>query len=270
MVLHPSNEQSKEIAKRANNQAKRILKKVKKMCVAPGEQGAFSNWGSDVFLEEKAFPEKFPFGTGGYLSSCIDDQENNMGFANYCINQIMSADPKFRSDSTYIFFLLLVKELIQLKRCKATYFRQATRLPNLTRNDVCNNDRSNLNRFNRTFQVFKSLRGTSMYYEESKKNLMALLRQHGCPSVFLTLSCAEFDWPELLKEIAETVYRKKFTNQEIADLPEKEKNKLITENAVQSTIHFAHVIIWTLYRLGRVLCHTSTKQTWQSTLPYYY
>ena len=110
-----------------------------------------------------------------------------------------------------------------MKRCKSTYFRQATRLPTLTKQDVCNVDRSNLSRFNRSFQVFKSLRGTAMYYEESQKNLMALLRQNGCPSVFLTLSCAEFDWPELVKEIAETVYRKKFTNEQIEELSDKEK-----------------------------------------------
>ena len=73
-----------------------------------------------------------------------------------------------------------------------------------------------------------------MYYEESKKNLMAILRQNGCPSIFLTLSCAEFDWPELVKEIAETVYRRKFTTKQIEDLPDKEKNKLISENVVQS------------------------------------
>ena len=77
-----------------------------------------------------------------------------------------------------------------------------------------------------------------MYYEESKKNLMAILRQQGCPSVFLTLSCAEFDWIELLKEIAETVYRKKFTDEEIKGLPVKERNKLISQNVVQSTLHF--------------------------------
>jgi hypothetical protein len=100
-----------------------------------------------------------------------------------------------------------VKELIQLKRCKTTYFRQATRLPNLSKDDVVNMDPENLSRFNRSYQVFKSLRGTSMYYEECKKNLMASLRQNGCPSIFLTLSCAEFDWPELLREILETVYR---------------------------------------------------------------
>ena len=208
MMFSPSEDQSKLIAERSARQANNIMKKMEKLSVAPGEDGTFNNWGEDVFLEEKCFPEKFPYGTGGYLSSCIDNPNNSMGFACYCVNQIMSADPKFRNDSTYVFFLLLVKELIQLKRCKTTFFRQATRLPNLNKSDVCNIDRSDLSRYNRSFQVFKSLRGTSMYYEESKKNLMALLRQNGCPSIFLTLSSAEFDWPVLLKEICETVYRR--------------------------------------------------------------
>ena len=77
-----------------------------------------------------------------------------------------------------------------------------------------------------------------MYYEESKKNLMAALRQNGCPSLFLTLSCAEFDWSELLKEIIETVYRKKVTQKDIDDMSNAEKNKLISDNVVQSTVHF--------------------------------
>ena len=159
-------------------------------------------------------------------------------WANYCVSQIMSCDPKFCQDSSYLFFLLLVKELIQLKRCRSTYLRQATRLPNLSREDIINIDHSNLSRFNRSYQVFKNVRGTSMYYEESKKNLMALLRQNGCPSAFLTLSCAEFDWPELLKEIVETVQRRKVTMEYVENLPDKVKNKLISENVVQTTLHF--------------------------------
>ena len=77
-----------------------------------------------------------------------------------------------------------------------------------------------------------------MYYEESKKNLMALLRQNGCPSVFLTLSCAEFDWPELLKEIIETVQRRKVSDEYIENLSQSAKNKIVSENVVQSTLHF--------------------------------
>ena len=238
LMTNPTDENSQFIAKSSMQKADKIKKKMEKICIAPGEHGGFQNWGADIFLEEKCFPEKFPYGIGGYLSSCVDDEERNMGFASYCVNQILSADPKFRNDATYVFFLLLVKELIHLKRCKTTYFRQATRLPTLTKANVNEVDRANLSRFNRSFQVFKSLRGTSMYYEESKKNLMSILRQNGCPSIFLTLSCAEFDWPELVKEIAETVYRKKFTDEQINQLSDKEKNKLVSENVVQSTLHF--------------------------------
>ena len=77
-----------------------------------------------------------------------------------------------------------------------------------------------------------------MYYQESKKNLMALMRQNGCPSLFFTLSCAEYDWPVLLKEILETVYRREVSFEEIEALSDKEKNKIISENYVQSTLHF--------------------------------
>ena len=236
--LNPSEGQTKILSNIAKNRAANISEKMKTISVAPGETGSFQNWGKETFLEEKCFPDKFPYGTGGYLSSTIDNPENGIGFANYCVNQIFSCDPKFRNDSSYIFFLLLVKELIQMKRCKSTYFRQATRLPNMSKNDVINMDPENLSRFNRSYQVFKSLRGTSMYYEESKKNLMAALRQNGCPSLFLTLSCAEYDWPELLKEIIETVYRRKVSKEEIDALSNAEKNKLISDNVVQSTVHF--------------------------------
>ena len=236
--INPTEKETKILSNIAKNRAANISEKMKTISVAPGESGTFQTWGKETFLEEKCFPEKFPYGTGGYLSSTIDNPDNGIGFANYCVNQILSCDPKFRNDSSYLFFLLLVKELIQLKRCKQTYFRQATRLPNLSKNDVMNMDPENVSRFNRTYQVFKSLRGTSMYYEESKKNLMAALRQNGCPSVFLTLSCAEYDWQELLKEILETVYRRKVTQKDIDDLTDAEKNKLVSENVVQSTVHF--------------------------------
>ena len=90
MIYNPTENQADFLSKKAKQQITRIKNKMEKIQVAPGEFGKFKNWGDDIFLEEKIFPEKFPFGTGGYLSSCIDNPENDMGFANYCINQIMS------------------------------------------------------------------------------------------------------------------------------------------------------------------------------------
>ena len=54
---------------------------MEKIAVAPGEGGKFENWGEDIFLEEKCFPELFPFGVGGYLSTNIDRKEHKIEFA---------------------------------------------------------------------------------------------------------------------------------------------------------------------------------------------
>ena len=63
--------------------------------------------------------------------------------------------------------LIIVKELIALKRCQSTYLRQATMTPNLTRDSLMSVNPEDLSRFNRTFQVYKPIRGTSSYYEET-------------------------------------------------------------------------------------------------------
>ena len=147
----------------------------------------------------------------------------------------MSADPKYRQDYVYLFFLLLVKELIQLKRCKMTYLRQARKLTNLTKDEVMNTDKIDLPRYNRSFEVFKTMRGTSMYYQDAKKNLMAVLRQNGCPSLFLTVSSAEYKWKELIKQILETEWKQEVSMSYVESLSESERIKIITQSAVQST-----------------------------------
>ena len=187
----------------------------------------------NIYLEEKAFSELFPFGDGGYLSSLLNSKETDMGFAMYIKHRILSSDPKFRKNSTYLFFLLIVKELVQLKGCKQTYMRQATKLPNLTKETMKNVNRQDLSRYNRSYEVFKAMRGTSMYYEEAKKNVMAILQQNGSPSLFVTLSCAEYSWNSLLKEILETVKNREVTEDEVQKLSVQEKNKLVSENCMK-------------------------------------
>ena len=80
-----------------------------KIFVAPGENGNFMNLQENIFIEEMAFPALFPYGIGGYLSSNFLSG-SDIGFANYRRNCIMLADPKFRNDQIYLFFLLLVKK----------------------------------------------------------------------------------------------------------------------------------------------------------------
>ena len=95
-----------------------------------------------------------------------------------------------------------------------------------------------LGRYGRTFTAFKNLRGTAMYFQAVKKKLMATIRQKGCPTHFITLSAAEWNWRGLLQSIYETVMKKEATHEVIDNLSPSEMNKIISENVLQTTIYF--------------------------------
>ena len=67
---------------------------------------------------------------------------------------------------------------------------------------------------------------------------MAMLRQKGCPTLFVTVSCAEYKWQELVRQILETEWNQQVSMEYVEGLSNGERNKIITENAVQSTVHF--------------------------------
>ena len=162
-----------------------------------------------------------------------------MGISNYVKSRLLSADPKFRRDPTYVFFLLLVKEMVDIKRSQQTYFRKATKVPHLNAKFIDENTKEFLTRHNNAFSTYKTIRGTAMYYEDIKKKLHAKIRQHGAPTLFCTLSAAEFDWDELAQSIYETNNREKISIEWIRKQTPAWKNKLISENVVQSTVHFS-------------------------------
>lgn len=78
-----------------------------------------------------------------------------------------------------------------------------------------------------------------MYYQDKKKEFMATLRQKGAPTLFMTFSCAEFEWDHLIQSIYKTVYKKDITIEEVQKLPKSFRSKLVGENVVQSTTHFS-------------------------------
>ena len=78
-----------------------------------------------------------------------------------------------------------------------------------------------------------------MYFEDVKKRLMATIRQKGPPTLFITLSAAEFHWDHLIKSIYETVNKTKLSMEFIEQQENSWKSKLVSENIVQSTIYFS-------------------------------
>ena len=223
------------------NQVKQIEKNLQDIInVAPGEGGNFHNWGSDIYLEEKLFPQLFPFGIGGYLSSNLLRKEGKkMGFSNYVKNRLLSIMPKYREDKDYLFFLLIVKEQLEMRRSERTYFRKAAKVPSLTPAVLSQQSPEMLSRYNSLYRTLKNVRGSACYFQDVQKRLMAFLRQKGAPTLFVTFSAAEFDWEHLALKIYETVTNKPSTLEFIRSQSHSWRNKLVQENVVQSTIYFS-------------------------------
>ena len=211
-----------------------------KICVAPGEYGKFVNWGESLYIEEKCFPNLFPYGESGYLSTCVK-KEKKLSFANYVRNRMYSIDDRFRRDSYYISFLLLIKEKIEIKRSVQTYMRQCQRDSSLkTKSNFNQINKDDLKKTNKTYSVYKNIRGSAPYYEQVKKNVMATLRQKTYPTLFFTITSAEFNWDSLFHQILEHIFDRELTSEEVEkmNISKTERNKIMTENVVISTCFF--------------------------------
>ena len=67
----------------------------------------------------------------------------------------------------------------------------------------------------------KNITGSSAYWHKSKEDLKAIITQKGPPTIFFTLSCAEYHWPEFHNLL------KKSSNEK---LPQADRQKPVLDN----------------------------------------
>ncbi len=86
--------------------------------------------------------------------------------------------------------------------------------------------------------LFSRMRNTPPYYGHKKKNLLAVVRQEGMPSLFFTQSCADTRWPELLKVLGKLIDDKDYTDEEIEDMSPIERYRLVAADPVTVVRYF--------------------------------
>jgi hypothetical protein len=88
------------------------------------------------------------------------------------------------------------------------------------------------------FKVFKNVRSSPAYWQNLKNQLLAMIRQLGKPTFFITLSANEFFWPELLIVLMLQVKNKIITIEEALNLNPAEKAELIKADPVTCVRYF--------------------------------
>jgi hypothetical protein len=97
-------------------------------------------------------------------------------------------------------------------------------------------------KFDNGYRVLKQLRGSPPYWEAAQKDLMAMIRQLGPATVFMTLSAAETRWNHLFKLLSQVIDNKILTDSECQQLTCSEKCRLISSDPVTCSRHFHYSV----------------------------
>ena len=107
---------------------------------------------------------------------------------------------------------------------------------NLRKEDFVNN----LILHDEGYQCLKEIRGSPAYFQDQQKKVMAMIRQLGLPTFFITLSAAETKWTELLVHLEKILNQRDITHEEAADMPFLQKSKLIQSDPITCARNFEH------------------------------
>ena len=95
-------------------------------------------------------------------------------------------------------------------------------------------------KLNDGYRVLRTLRGSPAYWEQTKKDLFAMIRQLGLPTFFLSLSSAETKWIPLLKTLAKLIDDRDLQDDEITIMSWAEKCRLIRSDPITCARYYDH------------------------------
>ena len=189
--------------------------------VAPAEKNKLSSLLTDKSIETLAFPHLFPDGRGSFN----EERVTKLTWTEYCKARLFSSDSRFASDPTYIFFLQYLGDLkhafsgINIAFRKKLAMNVSQSIDDMQMKFLMDKDM--------IYRYLQSVRGSPQYWQQRLKDLFGMLRQLGCPTFFVTLSCADMRW----KEFVDTFVR--HTGEKIKDSYSfAEKAKLLRTNPV--------------------------------------
>ena len=199
---------------------------------APGEGITPVSIMSDKYAEELSFPTIY---SG-------QKRQNNIKLSyNDIVKSELRRYDRRCCDVPKIFFMYRKKETIALKNAISTHLRKGSINQNLTAGQVLESDIiGKLINSDEAYKVLAQDRSSPAYWNARMKDLMAMIRQLGVPTFFLTLSAAETHWTELLVILAKVVQNRIITEEEARDMPYVEKCELIRSDPVTCSRYFEH------------------------------
>ena len=149
---------------------------------------------TDEFGEEYAYPTLF----AGQARARNTERIRSVSYKNICKAEMQNVIRKFARHSDNLFFKTK-KCVIKRVFSNAQIAVRKRHGRNLRASDVKGHSLRNLFDTDKAYAFLANERFNPPYFAKMEKNFMALIRQNGPPSLFMTFSMAEAHWTDLLK-----------------------------------------------------------------------
>ena len=187
-----------------------------------------------------AHPDKFPEGKGALSAS----RPKAITLSKYFNQRLLNCDGRFAKDIDYLLAAQYaveakrVKDQVQmvLRQTRGNQFQGQTVAAGMLKNP---DTVKALQRTDAAFKFLKCVRGSPAYWHTVLLDALAMVRQLGTPTWFLTLSAADMQWPEVIQSIAHQ-YGTVLTAEDISTMPWEEKSRWLRSNPVTAARQFQY------------------------------
>ena len=204
--------------------------------IAPGENKHPVSLMMDKNCEELAFPVLFPKGQFGYNV----EREIKLSPVKYFNARLLHHSGRFATNPEYLFFAQFIIEQKKVSDSINIALKKIHGQP-LTASQIRSNPQSlqNLICQDQAYLFLRQIPGTPPYWQKFMYEVIAMVKQLGIPTWFMTLSCADLRWPELFQIIART-QGNNLTDEQVDALSYNERCSLLNLNPVIVAKHFQY------------------------------
>ena len=205
--------------------------------IAPGEGKKPLSILMDKQCEELAFPYLFPHGKFGFNIN----RDVSLSASKYFNQRLLNYTQRFASDTDYIFFAHSVLQKMQLSS-QINIALKKVKGYNLTAGMFSGNFSEKVNAFiamDEGYHFMNTIKGTPAYWKRFLLEILAMVKQLGLPTFFMTLSCADLRWNELII-IMLKLSGGIITEEDLENLSYRDRCDILNMNPVFMAKHFQY------------------------------
>ncbi|XP_070561973.1 uncharacterized protein [Ptychodera flava] len=205
---------------------------------APGEGQSPLSLFQDKDAEVLSFPAVFC----GERRKCDEqDATIKLHYSEICKWELRAEDRRVASNVPNLFFKAKKLQIKQVAD-KGTLVmkRVQSKGKEYTAGEMLNeNTQNNITKLDEGYRIFRTIRNSPPYLEQCRKDIMAMIRQLGLPTWFMSLSAADSKWHDLLVMLGKLIDKKDYTDDLVDNkLSWRDVTRLVSSDPVTCARYF--------------------------------